>query len=188
REHPVPLTVCNERRLEVRSADRARIVRVLRELKRALDVFACGLVVALAAPAARAPREDVGAKRVGGHPRALGERKGLVQQTEGGLDAVQLVAADAECVEDFGALEIGERAGLDEPARLVQELEGLAQRAQPHLRASGADERANGELRNTGRPRRGDERLVLRGRVLVPKCFDQRLGSGQPAFETYALV
>src|SRR5436190_3402361 len=40
REHPVPLAVGDERRLEVGGADRARVVRVLGELKRALDVLA----------------------------------------------------------------------------------------------------------------------------------------------------
>jgi hypothetical protein len=65
------LAVGDERRLEVRRPDRPRIVRVLRELEGALDVLARGLVVALAAPAPRAPRKDVRAKRVGRQARAL---------------------------------------------------------------------------------------------------------------------
>ena len=90
--------------------------------------------------------------------------------------------------EDFGALEIGEAAGLDEPARLVQELERLAQRAEAHLRAAGADEGANRELRNTRRPRCGDERLELCRRLLVLQRLDQRLGPGECALEAAALV
>ena len=78
REHPVALAVGDERGLEVRGADRAGVVRVLGELERALDVLARGLVVALAAPAARAPREDVRAELVGRQARALGERERLV--------------------------------------------------------------------------------------------------------------
>src|SRR5205085_5105182 len=66
REHPVALAVGDERSLEVRRADRAGIVRILGELERALDVLARGLVIALAAPAAGAPGEDVRAERVGG--------------------------------------------------------------------------------------------------------------------------
>ena len=45
-----------------------------------------------------------------GSPGALGERERLVQQAERRLHAVQLVAADAERVEDLCALEIGEAA------------------------------------------------------------------------------
>src|SRR3954454_9049884 len=51
-EYPVALAVGDERRLEVGGADRAGIVRVLRELERALDVLAGCFVVELAAPAA----------------------------------------------------------------------------------------------------------------------------------------
>ena len=110
REDPVPLAVGDHRRLEVRVADRARVGRILGELERALDVLARGLVVALAAPAPRAPREDVRAQRVGRQPGALGERERLVQQAERRLDAVELVAADAEREEHLGALEVGEVA------------------------------------------------------------------------------
>src|SRR5439155_18585812 len=98
REHPMALAVGDERRLEICGADRARIVRILRELERALDVFARGLVVALAAPAPRAPGQDVRAKLVGGHPGALCQAERLVQEADGGLDAVELVAADTKRV------------------------------------------------------------------------------------------
>src|SRR5206468_4855577 len=73
REHPVALAVGDERRPEVRGAYRAGVVGVLSELERALHVLAGGLVVALAAPAAGAPGEDVRAMRVGGKSGALGE-------------------------------------------------------------------------------------------------------------------
>src|SRR5487761_797996 len=129
REDPVPLAVCDERSLEERVADRARIACVLGELKRALDVLARGLVVAHPAPATRAPGEDVRAKRVGRHARALGKTESLVQQPERRLHAVQLVAADAERVEDLRALEIGEVPGLDDAPRGVQQLERGAERA-----------------------------------------------------------
>ena len=71
REHPVAVALGEERRLEVRGAERTRVLERLGELERALDVLARGLVVALAAVAARAPREDVQAQLVGRQARAL---------------------------------------------------------------------------------------------------------------------
>ena len=67
----MPVALGDQRGLEVRLAERARVVHRLRELERALDVLARGLVVALAAVAARAPREDVRAEQVGRERRAL---------------------------------------------------------------------------------------------------------------------
>src|SRR5581483_4003214 len=173
---------------EERVADRARVVRVLGELKRTLDVLARGLVVAHPTPATRAPREDVRAERVGRHARALGEPECLVQQPERRLHAVELVPADAERVEDLGALEIGEVSGLDDPAGVVQQLERRAERAQPHLRPARTEECANLDLRDAGRARRGHERLVLGGRVLVSVRFDQGLGARESSLEPAALV
>ncbi len=181
REHPVSFAVGDERRLEVGGADRARIVRVLGELERPLDVLARRLVVALATPAARAPREDVRAKRVAREAGALREREGLVQQAERGLDAVELVAADAERVEHLGALEIGEAAGLDDAARLVEEVERLAQRAEAHLGAAGAEERARLELGEPGRPRGRHEQVVLGGAFVVVPRLEQRLRARRAA-------
>ena len=65
REHVVAVALGEHRRLEVRGAECARILERLGELERALDVLARGLVVALAAVAPRAPREDVQAQLVG---------------------------------------------------------------------------------------------------------------------------
>src|SRR5947207_198759 len=87
-EDPVALAVGDERRLEERVPDGARIVGVLRELERALDVLARRFVIAHAPPAARAPREDVRPERIGRHARALGETERLVQQPERRLDAI----------------------------------------------------------------------------------------------------
>ena len=50
--------------LEVRVRDDAPVVDAPGELERRLDVLARGLEVALAAAAARAPAEDVGAEEV----------------------------------------------------------------------------------------------------------------------------
>src|SRR5581483_11510428 len=47
RQHRVPLAVRDERGLEVRNADRARVVDTLCELERALDIVVRRLVVAL---------------------------------------------------------------------------------------------------------------------------------------------
>ena len=182
------LAVGDERRLEVRSADGARVVRVLGELQRALDVLACGLVVALAAPAARAPREDVRTQRVGRQARPLGEPEGLVEQGERGLDAVQLIPADSERVENLGPLDVGEASVLDEAACLVEQPERAAQGTEAHLRAAGSDEGANLELQEPGGAGGRDEHVVLRGGLLVAPGLDQRLGPGECALETAALV
>ena len=156
RENPVALAIGDERSLEVRDADRARVVDALRELERALDVVARGLVVALPAPAARAPREDVGLQRVARQARALGKRERLVEESDRRLRAVELVAAAAEPEEDVGALDVGERARLGQRPRLGEELERRAVVAEPHLRQTGPDERPNLELGAAGRARRGN--------------------------------
>ena len=72
-EHPVPVALGEHRRLEVGLAEGARVVHRLGELERALDVLARRLVVALAAVAARAPREDV--QRAAGRTAAPSARR-----------------------------------------------------------------------------------------------------------------
>src|SRR6201989_2238762 len=72
-EHPVAFAIGNERSLEVRGTDRAQILDAPGKLECALDVVARRLEVALALPAARAPREDVRLERVARQARPLGE-------------------------------------------------------------------------------------------------------------------
>ena len=69
------LPLRDERRLEVGVRDRGAVAQVLRELERALDVVACGDVVAQPAVTARAPLQDVGAEQVARQPGTLGERR-----------------------------------------------------------------------------------------------------------------
>ena len=188
-EHPVALAVGDERRLEVRGADRARIVGVLGELERALDVLARGLVVALAAPAARAPGEDVRAERVGRQARALGERERLVEEAERRLDAVQVVAADAEREEHLGPLDVGEvRCPRTIAARLVEQLERAAGSRRG---ASACGRRRRGRaLRARAGPSRAPRGRATRTRPPPRRRggLDQRLGAGERAFEPAALV
>ena len=182
------LAVGDQRCLVVRSADRARIVRVLGELERPLDVLARSLVVPLVAPAARAPGEDVRAKLVGRQTRALGEGERLVEEADGRLDAVQLLAADSEREEHLGPLDVREPATLGDRTRLVEELERGPEGAQAHLRPAGADESPNLELEQSRRAGCLNEGLVLVGRLIVAVGLDQRLRTGERAFEPAALV
>jgi hypothetical protein len=64
RQDPVALPLGDERSLEVGARDRARVVERFRELERALEVLACGLVVSLPAVAARSTAQNVGAQPV----------------------------------------------------------------------------------------------------------------------------
>ena len=57
-EDPMPLTLGEERSLEVEVGEGPRTVHALRELERPLDVFARRLEVALTAVTARAPVQD----------------------------------------------------------------------------------------------------------------------------------
>ena len=97
---------------------RARgVLHRLGELERALDVLAGGLVVALAAVAARAPGEDVRAQQVGGKLGAVEQVERLAEERDRGRDARDQVAGDTEPEQDLGAVEVGELGPLDEPAR-----------------------------------------------------------------------
>src|SRR5262249_7008047 len=155
-----------QRSLEVRRADRARVVDVLRQLERALDVLSRGLVIALAPPTAGTPREDVRLERVAGHARALGQRERLVEERDRRRGAVQLIAAAAEAEQHIRALDVGERLRLRLDARLVQQLERLAMGADPHLREPVPDERANLELRDAGGTDGRDQLLERPDRLL----------------------
>src|SRR5207237_1965764 len=123
REHPMAVALRDQRGLEVRLAECACVVQRLRELERALDVLARGLIVALAAIAPRAPGEDVRAKQIGRKLRALDQRKRLAEEPDGSRDAREQVPADAEPEEDLRAVEIRELLAFDEPARLRQQLD-----------------------------------------------------------------
>ena len=83
-EHPVAHLLGDERGLEVRSGDDPRVVHRLRELDRALDVLARGLVVGLSATTTRAPREDPRAQQVARQLGPLGELERLVEQRDRG--------------------------------------------------------------------------------------------------------
>ena len=80
RDDPVAHPLGDERRLEVGVRDDAAVVHALGELERGLDVLARCLEVALAAPAARAPAEDVGPEEVAREAGGVGERERLVEE------------------------------------------------------------------------------------------------------------
>ncbi len=79
-------------------------------------------------------------------------------------------------------------AALDEPARLVQQLERDAERTESHLRAAGTDERAYLELGKAARVRRRHEHVVLLRGLFVGANLEQRLGAREGALEAAALV
>src|SRR5581483_7663316 len=145
-ENPVALAVGDERSLDVRGTDRPQIVDATRELESRLDVVAGCFVVALAAPAARAPGKDVRLERVAREPGPVGERERLVQQAERRLDAVQLVAAGAEPEQDVGALDVGERLRLGDRPRVREKSERGAVVAHAHLREARAEQRTELQL------------------------------------------
>ena len=123
REHPVAHALGDERGLEVDVRHRAVVVERLRQLERALDVLARGLEVALAAVAAGAPAEDLGAKQVARQLRALGELERLAEQRDGRGDARKVVAADADAEEHLRAVDVREAGPLGERAAALEQLE-----------------------------------------------------------------
>ena len=94
-EQPVALALGDERRLEVGGADRAAVVQRLGQLERALDVFARGLVVALAALAARAPQRMLERSWSDGRPERSA-RRATRSGARAPSHARKQVAADAE--------------------------------------------------------------------------------------------
>src|SRR5829696_1187784 len=123
RQNPVAVALGEQRRLEVDLAERLRVLLRLGELERALDVLARRLVIALAAVAARAPRENVGAEEIRRKRRALRELQGLAEQRDRGRDARKQVPADAEAEEDVGAVDVRELGALRIAARVVEQLQ-----------------------------------------------------------------
>src|SRR5215218_8895612 len=133
RQHPVAVALGEQRRLEVHLAEGLRVLLRLGELERALDVLARRLVIALAAVAAGAPREDVGAEEVRRERRALRKLQSLAEQGEGGRDAREEVPADTEAEEDVRAVDVRELGTLRVPACLLEQLQ-----RRPHLARVGA--------------------------------------------------
>ena len=88
---------------------------------------------------------------------------------ERGLDAVQLVAADAERVEDLRALEIGEVAGLDD-ARAPRSAARAPRGARRGASACGRRRRAP-EPRARARRSRAQRGRATRTRPRRPRCW-----------------
>src|SRR5262249_36825174 len=161
---PVTRPLRDERRLVVDVRDRAPVVHRAGKLERVLDVLPRGLEVALVPAAAGAPAEDVGAEQIAGQLRADGELERLVEERDRRRDARQLVTADAEAEEDVGTVDVAERGSLDEPARVLQQAERLADLAGLGQRPGFTRAPPNVEL---DRPGRGD----LTGRL--PEHLDR---------------
>src|SRR5829696_1574903 len=179
RQNPVAVALGEQRRLEVDLAERLRVLLRLGELERALDVLARRLVIALAAVAARAPRENVGAEEIRRKRRALRELQGLAEQRDRGRDARKQVPADAEAEEDVGAVDVRELGALRIAARLVEQLERGPNLAcvgtGPGLAAEDPDVQLDGAGSEHSRKRL---RVLLDGRgvLLVGR---QRVGAGE---------
>src|SRR4051794_6880518 len=188
REHPVALPVGDDRRLEVRLADGARVLHRFRELERALDVLARGLVVALMAPAARAPGEDRRPERVAREARAFRERERLVEEADRGLDAGEMEPADRQREQHLRALDVGELSAFRQPARAIEEIERRPQLALAHLHLREPGQDANLELRRRGRVDCGEEGVEVGARLVVVAGLEQGLGAGDGAFEAATLV
>ncbi len=187
-EHPVPLAVGDDRRLEVDVRRRAAVVQPLGELERALDVLARSLEVAAAAVAARAPGENVRAQMVGGELRPLGQLQRLVEEVDRCLDAGELVAGDAEPEEDVCALEVRETLVLGEHARAAEQLECVAHMALPHPRRRLAGQCPHLELRHPGSHDRVADGLELLDRLEVAARLDQSLRPRERRVDAAALV
>ena len=186
--HPVALAVGDDRRLEVQIRRRPLVVQAFGQLERTLDVLTCGLQVAAAPVAARAPRENVRAGPVGRDLRALGELERFVEETDRRLDAGELVARNPEPEEHVRALHVREDAALAQHARPLQEPDRLSHLAAAHADRRLARECAYLELGNPGRRHGrldGDELLE---RLVVPPRLEQRVGPGQRRVDAAALV
>jgi len=184
----VAVALRDDRGLEVDVAEGPLVAESLRELERALDVLARPLPVALAAVAARAPREDVRPEQVARHAGPLGERQRLAEEADRGRDAGKLVAADADAVHQVGAVDVRERIALDEAARLVEVLERDANLSALHPSPALAAERADAQLRRTGGENGVLDVDVVLNRVVVLVILRQRLGANQRRLDARPLV
>src|SRR4029077_13923250 len=157
---PVPHPLADKRSLEVRVRRLARIIERLRELERALDIFARCLIVPLAPVAARAPAEDVRAEAVARKLGGLSQGQRLVEEVDRGRDARKLVAADGDAEEEIRAVDIRELGRFGERSRTVEQLDRLLDLAVLHPRPRLARELANLKLGDTRREHRALAVLV----------------------------
>ena len=173
------LSLGDERGLEVRIRGRLPVAGGPRQLEGPLDVLTGALPVALAAVAAGTPAENVGAERVGSEPRALRELESRGQQSDGGGDAGQLVAGDAEPEEHRGAVDVGERRPLGELARAGERGQRLVVAAELDQRPGLAEQEPELEIARAG----ALDRLLRTGELLerlgVLVCLGERLRAGE---------
>jgi hypothetical protein len=165
----------------------AGILHALGELERALDVLAGGLVVALTPVAPRPPVEDPRLQLVGRQLGALSERVCLIQQTECGRDARQLVAAHAETEQHFRALEVGEPLVLADLASAEQDLNRAANVTGLGARTRLADEGAELELGRAGGRDLGPHALEGLDSLARPAGHYQRIAPRKRGIETVSL-
>ena len=188
RRDPVALALGDQRSLEVDVSSHALVLEPFGELERALDVFARCLVIALAAPAARAPVEDLRAQKIAREPRALRELESLVEQRDCRRDARKLVAADAEAEEDVRAIDVGE-PGPSTSVR-ARASSSIASRTSPtswRAQASTAEE-PNLEVGRARDEDRGARVLDLLERLLALVRRGQCLGAREHRLDPAALV
>ena len=187
-ENPVPFAIGDDRRLEVDVGRGALVVQALGELQCTLDVLTSRLEVAPAPVAAGAPGEDVRTQLIGADLGALGQLQRFVEQADRGLDAVQLVAPDAESKDHVGALDIGETGALGESPGALEERDRL-----PHLSPADADrglarQRARLELGQPGREHRRTDPLELLERFVVAPRLEESICARECGIDTSALV
>ena len=182
------LAVGDDRRLEVDVGGRALVVEAFGQLECAFDVLARSLEVASPPITARAPRKDVGAQLVGRNLRALGHLECLVEEPDRRLDAVELVASDAEPEEHVGAFDIREGCALAEDACALEQRNRLANVAGSHPYRGFTGQRTRLELRHARRQNRRADALELLEGFFVPTRFQQCLRARKSCIDTSALV
>ena len=178
----------DERRLKVDVRHRPPVVEGLRELERALHVFAGGLEVALPAVAPGAPAEDVGAEQVTRKVGAVREGERLVEEADRRRDARELVTAHAETEKDIRLVDRGELGVRGQPACARKEIDRLTQLAALHARPRVARKVPGLELDGA---RREDCRLavlVLVDGLVVVVRLRERLRTRKQRFDTATLV
>ena len=174
-EHPAPLPLGDERRLEERIGGATRIRRRLGQLQRALDVLLGGDPVAVSPMTPRAPMEDVRAQAIGGQVGALRQHERLVEEDDRLGDARLRVADDADPEHDLGAVDVGEPGAHGQRGRLLEQRHRRRELPEADVRPRLSEEQPERERRRWTRPGpRANVRERLQ-RVAVPRVLEHAL-------------
>ena len=186
REHPLPLALRDDRRLEIPVRERLSITEPLGELEGRLDVGARGLPVTLAPITTRPPPEDAASQAVVDRIRVAKQLERLGEDRRRGRDRRQPVPSLPDVEEDVGAVDVGERVALDEVARRLEQLQRFLEPSELGACSRSRKQRPELEVRILDRARLLGA-VELGDRLIELPCRDRRLRARDQARQPFVL-